>query len=98
MNTPKLTKAVGYTGTYVPKVTDVQIMLDALLSGQSITVREANERLDIIYPSQIINHLRNHGINVQKAWIKGIRSDGRSYRCANYFIAPKDIAAIKEDK
>lgn len=92
-------KAIGYANHYAPIVANTEIVLNALLAGESLTVRNVFDEWDVLYLSQIVSHLRHcHGIPVKTELVDTVRSDGRTTRYARYFITPEDIAAIKESK
>ena len=76
-------------------VSNTSIVLDVLLAGQGITVRDAVYTLDIFYLSQIVSRLRHHrNIKVKTKIHKVTNLKGKFKRYAEYYLDASDIAAF----
>jgi hypothetical protein len=74
-------------------------LMHILLSGKSITARDAAFELEIFCLSSLIHYLRSYRhIPVQTRIIKKTHSNGCITRYGEYFLAASDIAEINAKK
>ena len=78
-----------------PNANNTDVILNALLGGETLTVRSVLYRWEILYLPQIVYYLRHHGIPIQAQYCQATRSDGRTVEYAKYFMFADDIATIK---
>ncbi|MDZ4821586.1 MAG: hypothetical protein SGJ20_21710 [Planctomycetota bacterium] len=96
---PAAKTATAHAKKFKVVVNKTNLVLNALLAGQRLTVRDAAVWWDLYCLGGLVYHLRHHrDVPVKTLIIKKMQADGLATKYAEYFLTALDIAEVKAKK